>query len=226
MAQTATRPLWSLDLSFGAAYRNAAAGSLKEARRIVISDDDNLLVLWSFLHVNSSAGLLAAIDGSNGSITKSAALGDFPGAMMVGDGFEIVPLRANRFLLEIGDELRLGVSPELRWARIRTIPRKGKTVALRRSGRWSLRASPSGRTILFRQFDPDASYRVDPDSLATRDAPAMFAPGGWLTDGEIVANIPGRGGDAPGFVRCGSVFRRDHGKTTLRRLPGPRDLWT
>jgi hypothetical protein len=205
-------PLWSLNLNTSARYRSAALYSLQQARRIVILDDNHLLVLSSFLHIDSSTGFLALVDGSTGLITKSLALGNFPGAMMVGHGLEVARLSGNRFLVAIGDDLRLGVSPQLSWVRSRTNPRQVNSVPSGGRGGGRLYASPSGKTVLLEQYDAETSYWVDPDSLATRDASASPVTL-WMvgsTDREFVGNIVGtiaeHGGDVPSVSAARQPF--------------------
>jgi hypothetical protein len=214
----AQNSLWTLNLNASAGYRSAALYSLQQSRRVVILDDNNLLVLSSFLHDNSSTGFLVLVDGSTGLITKSLALGDLPGAMTAGRGFDVARLGGNRFLVAIGDDLRLGVSPELNWVQSLTIPRRAKSARLGDRGRGRLYASPSGKTVFLEQYYPGTSHWVDPDSLATRDASTSPVTIGivGLTDREFVGNIAERGGDAPSV----SAARQPFGESTARRLCG------
>ena len=108
---TAQTPLWSADLQSNAAYRAAAANSLRQSKKVVVLDDNSVLVLWSFLYKDSSSALLVLLDGATGSVRNSVALREFRGAMMTADGFDVLTLPGNRYLLEIGDELRLGRAP-------------------------------------------------------------------------------------------------------------------
>ncbi len=200
----AQKPLWFLDLNASAEYRNAASHSLQQGRQIVILDDNNLLVLSTFLHDDSSAGFLALVDGSTGLIIKSMALGDFPGAMMAGRGYEVARLSANRFLVAIGEDLRLGRSPELNWVRSRANPPPAPGDS---GGGGRLYVSPSARTVFLKEYR-GTSHWIDPDSLATRDAsssPVDFAMAG-LTDREFVGNIVSRGGDTLSFVAASQPF--------------------
>ena len=190
--------------------------SLQQGRRIVILDDNHLLVLSSFLHIDSSTGFLALVDGSTGLITRSLALGNFPGAMMVGHGLNVARLSGNRFLVAIGDDLRIGVSPQLSWVRSRTIPRQANRVPSGGKGGGRLYASPSGKTVLLEPYDAGTSYWVDPDSLATLDASASPVTLGMvgLTDHEFVGNIAERGGDTLSVTAA----RQPFGESTARRL--------
>jgi hypothetical protein len=211
----AQKPLWSLDLNASAEYRNAASHSLQQGRRIVVLDDNNLLVLSTFLHDDSSTGFLALIDGSTGLIRKSLALGDFPGAMMAGSGYDVARLSANRFLVAIGDDLRLGLSPELSWLRSRTIPPSPKNTPRDDRGGGRVFVSLSGRTV-FIEKHPETSYRIDPDSLATRDASPSLVEFGvvGVTDREFVGNTLVRAGDAPSFL----AVRQPFGERAARPL--------
>lgn len=165
----AQKPLWSLDLNASAEYRNAALHSLQQARQIVILDDNNLLVLSTFLHDDSSTGFLTLIDGSTGLIRKSLALGDFPGAMMAGRGYGLVRLADNRFLLSIGDDLRLGSYPGLSWVRSRMKSQGVKNTAPADKRGQRLYASPTGHTVFLQQYSGTSDW-IDVDSLATREA--------------------------------------------------------
>jgi hypothetical protein len=158
---------------------------------------------------------LALVDGSTGLITKSLALGDFTGAMMAGRGYDIVRLGGNRFLLAIGDDLLLGVSPELSWVRGRIKPRRAKSAPPGDRGQGYLLASPSGKTVFLKQFHPGTSRWVDPESLETRAAsPFPLNFDGELTDREFVGNIAVGGGDVLSF----SAARLPFGESTARSL--------
>lgn len=203
----APKPLWSLDLSASAEYQSAASHSVQQERRIVILDDNCVLILSSFLHKDSSTALLTLVDGSTGLIAKSLSLGDFRGRMIAGSGYDIARLGGNRFLLAIGDELRLGISPELRWVRSRTSPPRAKGTPPGDMGGSRLYVSPSGKAVFLQQYRPGVSKWVDPDSLATRYAASsqvMSVVG--LTDREFVGNIRLRGGDAPAARAAYQLF--------------------
>jgi hypothetical protein len=202
----APKPLWSLDLSASAEYQSAVLHSVQQERRIVILDDNRLLILSSFLHKDSSTGLLTLVDGSTGLITRSLSLGDFRGWMMAGSGYDIVRLGGNQFLVVVGDELRVGISPELRWVRSRTSPLRAKGTPPGDMGGSRLYASSSGKIVLLQQYRPRVSKWVDPDSLATREATSPVINVVGLTDREFVGNIMLRGGDAPSLRATHQLF--------------------
>jgi hypothetical protein len=184
----AQNPLWTADLQSNATYRAAASNSLRQSKRIVVLDDNNILVLWSFLHKDSSSAILTLIDGSTGAAKKSLVLGEFSGAVMVGRGLDIARLGDNRFLLLAGEELRLGASPALNWIRIQKLPSGTKN---------GLYVSPSGKTVFVNSLGSGANW-FSPDLLVSRNAqqPVLNVKG--ITDGEFIGFVMDRvGGDVP-----------------------------